>query len=106
MDAMNNLSAVQAVAHSYMNRDEIERSELCGCFSCLAQFLSSDIYLWSDSIDEEDEEPGAIRPSDAKFRGFTAVCPCCEEPSVIGSASGASISENFLREVNLYWKKK
>ena len=100
----SNLSPAEAVAHTYMNRAEIERSDVCGCYSCLRLFPSLEIKLWTDSTDEDDEQPGAIRPSDSKYRGFTAVCPYCEESSVIGSASGVQLNAKALEAVLAYVK--
>jgi hypothetical protein len=99
------LTPAQAVAHTYMNRSEIEASERCGCYSCFRQFPPSEVALWSDSTDPADEEPGALRADDGKFPGYTAVCPFCEDTSVLGSASGADISDEFLRQVHAYWTR-
>jgi hypothetical protein len=49
-----------------------------------------------------DDDPGALRTDRDEFRGFTAVCPTCEDTSVIGDASGIDISEEFLRKIRFY----
>jgi hypothetical protein len=92
-----------AVAHSYKNRAEVERSEFCACFKCFANFLPSAIRLWSDSTDAGDDNPGGLRPDSARFKGNTAICPICETDAVIGSASGYDLTDEFLRALNAHW---
>ena len=48
--------------HSSMHRDEIERSDSCGCFYCLSVFGPDEIDEWVD---------------DDSGRGVTALCPRC-----------------------------
>jgi hypothetical protein len=100
------MTPAEAIARTYMNREEIERSDECGCYRCLATFRPQDIALWSDSTDPEDEDPGALRPDGGRHRGNTAICPFCEDASVIGSASGFSIEASTLEELRTYWSKK
>ena len=95
---MNDIS--KAISHAYLNRPEILQSTECGCFYCGAH-LSKDELLWTDCNDPDEEEPGAVR----KDRGETAVCPHCNNASVIGSASGFPITEELLKEANEYWFK-
>jgi hypothetical protein len=97
------ISPSHAVAHSFQNRAEVERSESCACFHCFARFAPSDIRLWSDSEDPDDEDPGALRDDTGQFPGLTAICPQCEYDSVIGSASGYELSDYFLRLLNEHW---
>jgi hypothetical protein len=66
------------------NRQQIAQSEVCGCFYCLAVFGPSEIKEWVDNDD-------------------TAVCPKCGIDSVLGSANGFSINEEFLRRMREYW---
>jgi hypothetical protein len=66
------------------HRSEIERSERCGCFYCLQSFLPGEIEEWTDD-------------------DTTAMCPRCGIDSVIGSASGFSLSQEFLRRMHHYW---
>jgi hypothetical protein len=70
--------------HCSRHRSEIERSERCGCFYCLQSFVTDDIQEWIDN-------------------GATAMCPRCGIDSVIGSASGFSLSPNFLQRMHRYW---
>lgn len=66
--------------HSIYHRDEIVRSERCGCFYCLRIFPPSEIEEWVDE-------------------GQTALCPYCGIDAVLGSASGIEISEDFLSQM-------
>lgn len=70
--------------HSDHHRAELLRSNVCGCFYCLKTFAPTEIDAWID-----DEQ--------------TAQCPKCGIDSVIGSASGYSIDDTFLREMNRHW---
>lgn len=76
----------EAHKHSTNHRAEIEKSNTCGCFYCLATFSPSEIDEWIKSVNEE-----------------FAMCPKCGIDSVIGDASGISIDSKFLREMNKYW---
>jgi hypothetical protein len=85
----------RAHKHSIRHREEILRSELCGCFGCLAIFSPSAITEWTDMpLDEHDE---------ALDVGITALCPKCGIDSVIGSASGFPITQEFLAQMELRW---
>ena len=88
-----------------MNRAAVEASETCGCYSCLRVFQTKEIRLWSDSTDPADENPGALRSDGRGFKGFTAVCPFCEDTSVLAGSSVATLSESLLREVRSYWSR-
>lgn len=70
-----------ALKHSLHNRDEIERSELCGCYYCATVFDAEEIGEWTDG-------------------GTTAVCPRCGTDAVIGDASGIAIESNVLKVLN------
>ena len=69
--------------HSINNRNEIEKSECCGCYHCKKIFKSSEVKDWV-----KDEN------------GDTAKCPYCLIDSVIGDASGYLITEEFLNKMN------
>jgi len=58
-----------------MSAPDHERSELCGCFYCLAMFPPSQVSEWIDEVDDI---------------GTTAMCPKRGIDSVIGAASGIS----------------
>lgn len=75
----------QAHDYSIRNKEQIEKSEKCGCFSCGAIFSPSEITDYA-----ADEEP-------------TTLCPYCGIDSVIGDASGFPITPKFLKEMNKRW---
>ncbi len=75
---------IAAHKHSFKNRDEVMRSDLCGCFYCLSTFRPDEIVNWTDD-------------------GQTAICPRCPVDSVIGSASGCPLEKEFLKKMNDHW---
>ena len=75
---------VRAHKHASRHRKEIELSDACGCFYCLEKFAPSEIHEWIDD-------------------GTTAMCPRCGIDSVVGSASGFSLSRDFLGRMHSYW---
>lgn len=85
-----NEDLVRAHRHSIRHRAEIEDSRLCGCFYCLAIYDPKEIGRW-------------VR--EAEDCGETALCPRCSIDSVIGDASGFTITPEFLRRMNGYWCK-
>ena len=80
------MNVIAAHGHCTSNRTEIEGSESCGCFYCLAVFPSSEIEDWiGDRL------------------GDTAICPHCGVDSVIGSASGVPLTREFLEAMHQHW---
>ena len=75
----------QAHDCSIRNKEQIEKSEKCGCFSCCEIFTPSEI---TDYL--PDEPP-------------TAECPFCHTDSVIGDASGFPITQDFLKKMKKRW---
>ena len=73
-----------AYKHSIHHRDELIASEKCGCFYCCSIFNVNEIIVWTDKKD-------------------TAICPHCEVDSVIGSASGFPITQEFLKEMQQHY---
>lgn len=78
------LDLERAHKHSIFHRESVLRSDQCGCFYCMAIFPPDRISEWVDD-------------------GQTALCPECGIDSVIGSASGIPIENQFLREMQSYW---
>lgn len=74
---------IAAHNHSIRHRREIEASDSCGCFYCLAIFKPNEIERWLNE--------------------GTALCPHCAIDSVIGSASGYPVTSNFLRKMKHHW---
>ena len=73
-------------AHAVSNAEEIRASRTCGCFHCGAIYEASEITDWM-------WEP----------EGSSAMCARCQVDSVIGDASGAPLSEEFLLEMRSWW---
>lgn len=70
---------------SFRDREQIERSNQCGCFSCCHIFPASEVTDYV-SLDEP-----------------TSICPYCHIDSVIGDASGYPITEEFMWKMNKRW---
>lgn len=85
----------------YLNRKDIQNSEECGCLLCYSIFSPSDVTLWSDLDRTLGDDPGGVRPDSPGDKGKTAICPKCECPTVVGSASGYTISQTSLRELRI-----
>jgi NAD-dependent SIR2 family protein deacetylase len=79
-----NEDVVEAHRHSSCHRKELMASTMCACFYCKSTFQPQKIEEW---IDEEE----------------TALCPACGIDSVIGSASGYPITEDFLSRMHAHW---
>lgn len=77
---------ITAHKHSFENYGEVMRSDICGCFYCIAIFASSEITDW-------------IKDKNGK----TAQCSECGIDSVIGSASGFPVEAAFLKRMNAQW---
>ncbi len=78
---------ILAHRHSIHNKSEIMESGICGCFYCLRIFEPTKISNWADSTSIEQ----------------TALCPECSIDSVIGSASGFPITNEFLNVMKQHW---
>jgi len=82
---MDTADYIAAWAHAAHHRRELEASDKCGCFYCLAIFPPRAVEDW---LNEGDG---------------TAICPECSIDSVIGSASGFPITTEFLQQMHAYW---
>lgn len=83
---MKDLELAKIHDHSFENKEEIMKSNTCGCFYCKEMFAPSEIKEWGD-----DEG------------GDTAQCPYCMIDSVIGDASGIKITKKLLEEMYEYF---
>lgn len=84
------MNAYQAHAYSSNHKPELEKDDICGCFSCQSIFKPSEIAEW------------IIADNPCDKRG-TAVCPYCGIDSVIGRSSGYPITQDFLAAMNRIW---
>jgi len=78
---MNDLDLFNATKYAFNNRDELLRSDICGCYYCLKFFPPSKIEAWVDD-------------------GLTGSCPHCGIDSLIGSSSGIPISSDIFETIN------
>jgi len=77
-------------AHKYCrnNRENITKSNKCGCFCCLKIFKTSEITEWIDR---------------SNIGNDTALCPYCGTDSVLPEISGYPITKSFLNKMETYW---
>jgi len=73
----------KATKLSIYNRDQVEKSDFCGCYYCLKIYKPKDIVEWCDG-------------------GRTALCPHCGIDSIIGSYR-VVLSKEFLEDCHRYW---
>ena len=86
----------EAVRHSTGNRREIEASKYAGCLSCCAKFKANEVVDWKDEWISPEKQNRVHR--------WTAECPLCGEPTVIGSASGLLEQSAYLPVLNGFLK--
>jgi len=67
--------------HSGNNKEELKKSDKCGCFYCMRIYKASQIKDWTDG-------------------GETALCPYCMVDSVIADASGYEITKDRLSDLH------
>lgn len=84
MKTFDHSEIIKAHKESSNHRNILRNSDLCGCFYCLDTFVYKNIEDWCDNES-------------------TALCPNCGIDSVIGSASGFSVTEDFLCAMKKYW---
>ena len=72
-----------ALRHASNHRVELTASAHCGCFFCFRTFVATEIRNWID-------------------KDQTALCPGCGIDAVIGTASGFTVDDRFLRKLNLF----
>ena len=87
---------IRAHQHCSNHRDELLRSDKCGCFYCMAIFAPAQILDWVDA-------PAGQHHTEINDVGQTALCPECGIDSVIGNASGYSLTPEFLRQMHDHW---
>jgi len=72
---------IAAHKHASQHRAELDASERCGCFFCFRTFKVGEITAWID-------------------KNQTALCPRCGIDSVLGTASGHTLDDRFLRRMH------
>jgi hypothetical protein len=75
---------IAAKMHASRHRAALEASTRCACFFCFRAFATTEIKAWIDG-------------------NTTALCPGCGVDAVLGDASGASISDGFLRKMHQHY---
>jgi hypothetical protein len=78
--------------HSTGNRDEIEVSKYAGCAACCSTFDAKDVRAWQDEWVAPEKQN--------RVKRWTAQCPSCGQPSVIGSSTGLLENPAYLPVVN------
>jgi hypothetical protein len=85
------ISREQAVAdarrHSTGNRKEIEDSKRAECFSCCGAFPAKRVSQWKDEWTSPERQNRVPR--------WSAICPECGKPTVIGDASGLLGAQHY-----------
>lgn len=71
--------------HSINHRQEVEQSDICGCFHCTKIYPPTEIKDWLED------------------KAGTALCPYCGVDAVIGDKSGYPITEEFLTQMRKHW---
>jgi hypothetical protein len=84
----------EVMRHTVGNRGEIEASKSAGCVSCCAEFSTKEVQEW------QDEWTTPARQN--RVKRWTAICPRCGEPTLVGSATGLLEDQAFLPVINYY----
>ena len=81
--------------HCSAHRDELQASDICGCFSCVSTYPPTWIQDWIEETGGELAKRGVP---------WTALCPECGIDAVIGSRSGYPVNDlAFLKAMNEEW---
>lgn len=79
--------------HCFRNRQAVEASDECGCFSCGAIFSPSEIREWIDEPAQPEEGLPAVQVC-------TATCPTCTFDAVL-PGSAVPLSAELLAAMRL-----
>jgi len=82
----------EAARHSTGNRQEIEASKYAGCLSCCTTFDAKEVLDWQDEWTSPEKRN--------RVKRWTAKCPQCGKPTVIGSSTGLLDNEAYLPVLN------
>jgi hypothetical protein len=78
--------------HTVGNRNEIEASKTAGCVSCCVEFCAKEVQEWHDEWTTPERQN--------RVKRWTAKCPRCGEPTLVGSATGLLEDQAFLPVMN------
>jgi hypothetical protein len=87
-----------ALRHSRGNRKEIEASKFAECFSCCRKFFAKQVADWKDEWTSPERQNRVPR--------WTAKCPQCGKPTVIGDASGLLGSQYYAVTINQFMQER
>lgn len=82
----------EAARHSTGNRQEIDAGNYAGCLTCCATFDAKEIVDWRDEWTAPEKQN--------RVKRWTAKCPRCGQPTVIGSATGLLDNQAYLPVVS------
>ena len=85
---MKNYDYTQIHRHCGWHEDQIKKSKICGCFSCLKIYPANEIVEW---IDEPKDCP--------RGEGKTAICPNCGIDAVLPESSDYEITQDFINDM-------
>ena len=89
MKQKSEAEVVTEFAHNTVgNRQEIEASKYAGCVSCCATFDAKHVEDWRDEWTASEKQN--------RVRRWTAKCPQCGQPTVIGSSTGLLDDQAYL----------
>lgn len=75
-------------SHTIRNKEEIEKSQKCGCMACCAIYNANEIEEYISEM------------NDSKM---TALCVKCGTDAIIGDASGLEINNEIVKALNKIW---
>ena len=79
---------ITAKPHTTDNREELQKSDLCGCLWCLEIYPASEINQWWG-----EDENGVEQ---------TAICAQCNADAILGDAAGYPLTKEFLTQMHNY----
>lgn len=85
-------AVAEAIRHSTGNRQDIEASKHAGCLSCCRTFGAAEVVDWRDEWTSPEKQN--------RVKRWTAKCPKCGKPTVIGSSTGLLDRSEYLPVLN------
>lgn len=81
---MENKDIINAHVCSSHNKEQLSKTNFCGCFYCLKMFDPKLIVDWCDN-------------------GQTAICPYCGTDSIVYESKAQPLTKPFLEQMKGYW---